>query len=83
MDEINKIELRLKTDGKVTATPISAQTLSAVQWATSSLLGTYIDDALNTTQSLTEPLGINNMYDLGMDWVETPEMPSNTTFTAV
>jgi len=49
MDEINKIELRLKTDGKVTATPISAQTLSAVQWATSSLLGTYIDDALNTT----------------------------------
>jgi len=82
MDLINKLELRLVTDGKVPSAPVSALTLAATQWATSGLLGSYIDDALNVTQSpLILPLGVQNMADLGMEWVESPEYPDNTTFT--
>lgn len=59
MDLINKLELRLVTDGKVPSAPVSALTLAATQWATSGLLGSYIDDALNVTQSpLILPLGV-------------------------
>jgi len=47
--EINKIESRLVADKKVPSAPISPQTLSATQWATRGLLGSYIDNALNTT----------------------------------
>jgi len=44
IDEINKLEARLIADKKVPGpAPLSASVLSTTQWATSGLLGPYID----------------------------------------
>ena len=74
----------LVTDGKIptgTPSPYAPELLSATQWATSGLLGAYIDKAVNETVTLDNPLGINSMEDLEMNWVESPEFTTNTTFT--
>ena len=77
LTQITTLETQLKTDNKVSSTPISAETLAATQWSTQSLCAVYMN-TLPGLQGLAE--NVNNMNDLGMKFVLAPEFTDSTSF---
>ena len=79
---INALEAYLQTNNIIASNaPYSAFTLTAVQWATQSLLGANLDAAATASLGKTADLGINNMNDIDMEFIIPPEFVDNTSFT--